>query len=800
MSRTRNKPRRSRKNTKAPPCQAASQNSPKQKLVKLLSEAAELTRQGLLEEAGTILTKSANHLTNSLDFDKDDAALWHNFAKHLVMTGETQQLLDLMPKMIEVRPWDAKLHSHLLFILHHLPDLAPQMILQEHKRWARIHTPASHPRTSHSNIPEPNRKLRIGYISPDFRTHPVAFFFESVLDGHDGEKVETYGYGNVADPDCVTQRLKHKFDHYRNIYGLDDAEAIHLIEQDKIDILVDLAGHTNNHRLGVLSYKPAPVQVTYLGYPGTTGVTAVDYRLSDNLTNPPESHKFYTEELLCLGEVFTCYRPPESAPAVTPLPADEKGYITFGSFKNNCKINPQLIALWAEVLKATENSQLLLRFERGDDEAIQSHYHRQFERFGIAGDRVRISGWRPFDEHLQFYGQVDIALDTWPFNGHTTTCHALWMGVPVISLVGQSHASRIGLSILNSIAMEFFAASNPGEYVAKAAALAQNRQSLAKIRATMRQRMAATTLCNPKKFTEELELLFRKIWRRWCDTHNSNPAGHRPQTTAKQSGSGKVHLSTHQAEPVVLPAEAPRQYKAKRGVLYVVWGNNERIDSALKRSIASVKQHHPELTIHVERLAEGGKINKIRACTLAPFEQTLFLDNETVVLGKLDYGFEKAEKFGLACCINECPWARRYTDKDLSGDMIEYNSGVLFFTEKAAPVFDAWKRLFPTLDSSIIHYDHTGPCIMPVADQGSFALAIEQTGLAPFVLPHNWNLRPRWHKSFFGPIKIWHSYKDVPADLVEWNKNQSSANSIIRYSNLTTTAKSKTKPPEPVNA
>ena len=671
MSRTKKKPRRLRKNTKAPPRPAASQNSAKQKLVKLLSEAAELTRQGLLEEAGEILTKSADHLTNTLDFDKGDATLWHNFARHLVMTGETQQLLDLMPKMIDIRPWDAALSSHLLFILHHLPDLAPQMILEEHKRWARIHTPASRARTSHSNIPDPNRRLRIGYISPDFRTHPVAFFFESVLDGHDGEKVETYGYGNAADPDCVTQKFKHKFNHYRNIYGLDDAEAIQLIEQDEIDILVDLAGHTNNHRLGVLSYKPAPVQVTYLGYPGTTGVTAVDYRLSDNLTNPPDSQEFYTEELLRLGEIFTCYRPPECAPAVTPLPADEKGYITFGSFKNNCKINPQLIALWAEVLKATENSQLLLRFERGDDEAIQSHYHRQFERSGIASDRIRISGWKPFDEHLRFYGQVDIALDTWPFNGHTTTCHALWMGVPVISLVGQSHASRIGLSILNSIGLEFFAASNPGEYVSKAAALAQNRQSLAKIRATMRQRMAASTLCNPKKFTEALELVFRKIWRRWCDTHNSQVAGDRPETTPQKNVSSHVPLSTQQAGPVAVPAEPTRQYKAKRGVLYVIWGENEKIDSVLKRSIASVKQHHPELPIHVERLAEGGKINKIRACTRAPFEQTLLLDNETVVLGKLDYGFEKAEKFGLGCCINECPWARRYTDKNLTGVMVD---------------------------------------------------------------------------------------------------------------------------------
>jgi len=804
MGRNKRKTGRSKRNAKAARHPTVSQAPPKKKLVELLSEAGESTRRGRLDEAEAILARCGDHLTNKLDFDKRDAALWRNFASHLIMTGETEQLLTLMPKMVAIRPWDARLHSHLLFMLHHLPGPDPQMVFEEHKRWAQVHTSEASLKTTHDNIPEPNRKLHVGYISPDFRTHAVAFFFESILDGHNAENVETYGYGNVAEPDCVTQRFKYKFNHYRNIYGLRDAEAVQLIKQDKIDILVDMAGHTNNHNLSVLSLKPAPIQVTYLGYPGTTGLTAIDYRLSDNLTNPPESQKFYTEKLLCLPETFTCYRPPECAGAVTPLPADENGYVTFGSFKNNCKINPQLIALWAEVLKANENSQLLLRFEKGDDDVIKLHYHRQFERFGIDSERVQISGWRPLEEHLRFYGRVDIALDTWPFNGHTTTCHALWMGVPVVSLVGQSHASRIGVSILSSIGLEFFAASDPHEYVAKATALAQNRQSLAKIRATMRQRMTASTLCNPKRFTESLELVFRKIWRQWCDSQGSQPAREVVKITAQQEDYSQIaplEQSRRAAEPVARCAEHRKSCKAKRGVLYIVWGGDEKIEGYIRRSMASVKQHHPELPIHVERLREGGKINKARMCDLTPFEQTLFLDNETVVLGRLDYGFEKGEKFGMACSINECPWARRYGDERLSGDMIEYNSGVLFFTDKARGVFGAWKQLFPTVDSSIIHHDDTvGMCIMPVADQGSFALAIEQTDFVPFVLPHNWNFRPLWHKSFFGPIKIWHSYKDVPAGLVEWNKNQSSANSVIRYFDVGAAVKAQAKRRSPVTA
>jgi len=193
--------------------------------------------------------------------------------------------------------------------------------------------------------------------------------------------------------------------------------------------------------------------------------------------------------------------------------------------------------------------------------------------------------------------------------------------------------------------------------------------------------------------------------------------------------------------------------------------------------------------IHIERFEAGGKINKTRICELSPFEQTAFLDNDTVVMGNLDYGFEKAGQFGLSCVINECPWARRYSDPRLSGDMIEYNSGVLFFTRKAKLVFDAWEKLFPTTDASIVHLKGNKNCLMPVADQESLALALEQTGFQPFILPYNWNFRPSWHRSLFGPIKIWHSYYDIPEELLDWNKEQSAKNAVIRFCLLDMNAK-----------
>ena len=185
--------------------------------------------------------------------------------------------------------------------------------------------------------------------------------------------------------------------------------------------------------------------------------------------------------------------------------------------------------------------------------------------------------------------------------------------------------------------------------------------------------------------------------------------------------------------------------------------------------------------------------NKTKICNLSPFEQTVFLDNDTIVMDNLDYGFDKAEQFGLSCCINECPWARRYGDRRLSRDMIEYNSGVIFFTKKAKPVFDAWTKLFSTTDSSIIHRNGDEDCLMPVADQGSFALAIEQAGFQPFVLPFNWNFRPRWHRSFFGPIKIWHEYHDASEDILDWNRKQAAEDAVVRFCVLDMTLKGVSK-------
>ncbi|MHC4241268.1 MAG: O-linked N-acetylglucosamine transferase, SPINDLY family protein [Planctomycetota bacterium] len=464
------------------------------------------------------LSDAIQYQNKAVQAEPNNAELLANLARMLIGTGNAREGIKLFRKAVEIEPANAAMHSNFLFNLHYLPDLEPQMLFAEHERWGRIHAPASLGQVSHSNVPEPDRRLRIGYISPDFCTHPVAYFFEPLLDGHDNEAVEVFGYGDVRMPGGVTEQLRQKFDHYRNIRNLDDDTVIDMIRRDKIDILVELAGHTTDNRLLMMAHKPAPIQVTYLGSPDTTGMEAIDYRFTDAMANPPESQKFNSEELIYLPDGFLCYKPSDSAPPVTALPASRNDFITFGSFNSPSEIHPHIIKLWARILRANRNSRILLKFGASTDSRMNKHYFSQFEQLGISSSRVAICGWKPMDEHLGLYGQADIALDTFPCNGFTTTCEALWMGVPVISQAGQCHASRIGLSILNTVGLDFLAAFTPDEYVAKATALAANLQALAQLRSSMRQLMKDSALCDAKRFAWKVEAAYRKMWYRWIES------------------------------------------------------------------------------------------------------------------------------------------------------------------------------------------------------------------------------------------------------------------------------------------
>ena len=479
------------------------------------------------------LLQAVQYRRKAVEADPDNIQFRTTLAVDLIQAGQTQEGIDLLRKMVEVEPGNADIHSKLLFHLHYLPEQNPQMLLEEHKRWGQIHAPMSMAKQSHDNIPDPDRRLRVGYISADFRMHSVAYNFEAFLSGCNQQAVEVYGYGNVASPDKMTEHLKQKFDHYRDIYNLGDKEVAHLIEQDRIDILVVIGGHTGDNRLLVMAYKPAPVQVDY-GGPSTSGMEQIDYRLTDSLLNAPESEKFHTEELVYLPGGLLCYTPPQTSPAVASLPARRNGHITFGSFNNNLKINSRIMELWARILKANNSSHFLMKFRGGYDQGVRDYYFGQFEQLGIRRERVQIHGWKSSAEHLQLYNQVDIALDTYPYNGWITTLEGFWMGVPAVSLVDKDQfISGAGLSIFSRIGLEFFAASTPEEYVAKATALAQKPDALAKIRASMRQRMLGSTLCDAKAYTANIEAAYREMWHRWCRSHGT--AGGRADCSYKST-------------------------------------------------------------------------------------------------------------------------------------------------------------------------------------------------------------------------------------------------------------------------
>lgn len=443
----------------------------------------------------------------------------------LVSCGQVTEAVSNFRRALQLNPKLYRVHSDLLFAMNYSPLYDAVAIFSEHTRWGQIHTlPAV---SAYANTPVPDRRLRVGYVSPDLREHSVAYFFEPLLARHSPDQVETFCYAEVARPDAITRGLQSLSGHWHTTSGMSDHELAERIRADRIDILVDLAGHSSNNRLLTFSAKPAPVQITYLGYPNTTGLPTMDYRLTDVWADPPgETERFHTEKLVRLSRGFLCYLPPSSAPPVTPLPAATQGPITFCSYNNLPKVTPEVVTLWAELLRALPDARLVLKNYSLSDLRTREHYLRLFGAHGITADRLVIRGRHDsMTEHLGSYGEIDIALDTFPYNGTTTTCEALWMGVPVVTLAGDRHASRVGASLLSQIELYSLIARSPDEYIRIASNLASNHDELAQLRTELRNRMFHSSLCNAKSFVDDLEHAYRTLWENWCDAqHNGRKA------------------------------------------------------------------------------------------------------------------------------------------------------------------------------------------------------------------------------------------------------------------------------------
>ncbi len=416
-------------------------------------------------------------------------------------------------------------YSNYAFASLYEPDLSNEDIFAIHKEFARrFSTDEPALDRPHTNTRDPDRRLRVAYLSPDFRAHSVSYFFEALLEKHDRNKFEICLYSDTSRADVITEGMRKGADLWVESAGFTNDAFAQRLRDDGIDLLVNLGGHTSGNRLPVCALKPAPVQIEYLGYPETSGVPAMDYRITDGRADPPGSERWCTEEIVRLAHCFHLYRPSGKATPPAPAPHLEKGYVTFASFNVLPKVTEPAIAAWAAILKAVPDSRFYIKCKQMRDERVRARVLADFARHGIDAGRIEMTAFVPsVQEHLGKYGGVDLALDTFPYNGTTTTCEALYMGVPVLTFAGDNHRGRVGLSLLTAVGIaDELVASSAEDYIARAIAFGRNPRRLAEIRSTLRPAMERSALRDEVGFTRTLEETYRALWRRWCE----GPATH----------------------------------------------------------------------------------------------------------------------------------------------------------------------------------------------------------------------------------------------------------------------------------
>ena len=470
-----------------------------------------------LQDAGEY-GQAIESFRNAIQFQPDFAQAYNNLGSALAAAGQIYDAIAAYRQSLTLEPGYAEAHSNILFSLNYDPTWEALAVAQEHSRWSEIHAAPlgrSAPALREPLDANPDRCLRIGYVSADFHRHAVMSFFMPLLENHDRSNFRVFCYSNVLHPDGVTEKVKQLSDVWRNIIGVSDEFAVKQIRDDGVDILVDLSGHTARNRLLVFARKPAPVQVTYLGYPNTTGMDAIDYRLTDALADPPGmTEHLNAEQLWRLPICAWCFQTPDDSP---PIQRRRGEPLTFGCFNTFRKITANMVELWGALLGRFPESCLLLKSRAGADPSVQKMLQAQFAAVGIRPERIEMLGWiDKLQNHLEHYNRVDIALDTHPYHGTTTTCEALWMGVPVVTLMGSTHVSRVGVSLLANAGRAEWVASSPEEYLRLASELAGNPSRRTELRANLRGQLQRGPLLDAKRFTSDVEAAYRQMWHAWC--------------------------------------------------------------------------------------------------------------------------------------------------------------------------------------------------------------------------------------------------------------------------------------------
>ena len=463
------------------------------------------------------LTESQAHYETAIRLNPSYAEAHTNLGNVLKDCGALDQAISAYRRAIALRPDLPALHSNLLLTLHYHSDISPRDLAAEHRHWTERHAaPHDAATRPHANDASPERRLRIGYVSPDFREHAIARFILPVLEAHDGRNVEVFAYSDAPRPDATTGRVRAAVDVWRDVAGLDPDRLAATVRDDRIDILVDLAAHSGGNRLDVFARKPAPVQVTWLAYCSTTGLDAIDYRLSDRFLDPDdEDLSHYSEETFRLPGCYWCYSPPEGPASEWPAPERDADapHPTFGCLNNFAKVTDRTLELWMQILSRVPDARLLLY--------TRAKRHRErvkdaMQRAGLDPARLDPVGRQSFDDYLRTYRRIDVALDPTPYGGGTTTCDSLWMGVPVISLAGRTAVSRAGSSLLSHAGLGHLVARTGEQYVRLATELLRDGAELANLRRELRGRLESSPVMNAPEFTRGLEATFRAMWRRWC--------------------------------------------------------------------------------------------------------------------------------------------------------------------------------------------------------------------------------------------------------------------------------------------
>jgi predicted O-linked N-acetylglucosamine transferase (SPINDLY family) len=464
-----------------------------------------------------MLKQDDNALAHNLEavrLNPNFTEAWNNLGNLYGLGGKPKEAIDAFRKSIALQPRAIPFHSNLLLNLHYSPDMTGEEVYKEHTAWAEAHLKNFPPAQPFDNNKEGDRKLRLGIVSPDFRKHTVNAFMEPFLDSLDRNKFEVFAYSSVIRPDEKTEQFKLKVDHFIDIRPIPDMHVSSMLRKDQIDVLLDLAGHTAGSRLPIFALKSAPIQITQFGYPNTTGIPGFGFRITDAFADPKGlTEANHSEELVRLPGLAWCYQPPADAPEV-PKRSPKAGAIIFGSLNNMAKHNGKVLSLWAKLLSAVPGSKLRLLSGPGQ-ESVKMVRHAM-QTAGVNPDRVEFLSRMEKKEYFAALGEIDIALDPFPYNGGITSCDTLWMGTPLLTLAGKTYVSRQGVSILSNVGMEDWIAKTPEEFIEKAKKFASEATRLSLLRGKLRDMVKKSSICDWKAYGSKWEETVRKLWKSWC--------------------------------------------------------------------------------------------------------------------------------------------------------------------------------------------------------------------------------------------------------------------------------------------